>query len=148
MGDQPGRLTVQELWKLPAKLPAENRNAKPATNKNVTKASDLRIAQIELVKNHHKGPFISTYIYNNQVGDTQNESTVLLTTPDGKEMKCNIHHVNLVSSLDVCVGSQVEIPTNTFPQFWDSIQQNPSSDGSVNSNPQHSYNLQSKTRKW
>ena len=45
MSNQPGRLAIQELqklWKLHAKLLAENRIAKLATDKNVTKASDLK----------------------------------------------------------------------------------------------------------
>ena len=65
MGDQPGRLAVQELWKtwkLHAKLLAENRSIQPATEKKVTKASDLKIDQLRLIKNHLKGPFDPTYI--------------------------------------------------------------------------------------
>ena len=45
MGDQPGRLAVQELqklWKLHDKLLAENRIAEPVANKKITKASDIR----------------------------------------------------------------------------------------------------------
>ena len=151
MGDQLRRLVVQELqklWKLHAKLLAENRIAKPATDRKVTKASDLKIGHLVLVKSHHKGPFDPTYIYDHQVAGILNESTVLLTIPDGKEKKCNIHHMKLVSFLDVYVGSQVEVPTGVFPQFWDSIQQNSSTASSANtSNPQHLYNLWSKTRK-
>ena len=65
MGDQPGRLAIQKLqklWKHHAKLLAENRIAKPATNKKVTKASDLKVGQLVAVKNHCKGPFNPTYI--------------------------------------------------------------------------------------
>ena len=65
MGDQPGRLAVQELqrtWKLHAKLLAENRSTKPATDKKVTKSSNLKIGQLIFIKNHQKGPFDSTYI--------------------------------------------------------------------------------------
>ena len=46
MVDQIGRLVVQELlktWKLHAKLLAENRGTKPAIDKKVTKAPDLKI---------------------------------------------------------------------------------------------------------
>ena len=53
MGDQPGRLVVQELqklWKLHAKLLAENRTAKPATDKKVTMASELRIVLCMVVQ--------------------------------------------------------------------------------------------------
>ena len=48
MGDQSRRLAVQELqnlWKLHAKLLAENRMASPAINKKITKASDLSACQ-------------------------------------------------------------------------------------------------------
>ena len=121
MGDQPWRLVTQELqnlWKLHAKLLAENRIVKPATNKKVTKASDLKIGQLVHVKNHCKGPFNPTYIYDHWVAGIPNDSPLLLTTPDGKERKCNIHHVKLVSSLDVYIGSQAETPTGPFHQFW------------------------------
>ena len=113
MVDQPGRLAIQELqklWKLHSKLHTENRIAKPATNKKVTKASDLIIGQLVLVKNHHKGPFDPTYIYDHWVADIPNDSTVSLTAPDSKEKKCNIHDVKPVSSLDVYIGSQAETP--------------------------------------
>ena len=60
MGNQLGRLAVQELqklWKLHAKLLAENRIAVPATDKKITRASDLKIGQLVLVKSHCKGLF-------------------------------------------------------------------------------------------
>ena len=93
-----------------------------------------------LVKNHHKGPFKPTYIYNDRVANILNESPVLLTTPGGKEKKCNIHHVKPVSSLDVSISlsPQAENPTGTFPQFQDSIQQDSSSESHVNNNLKHS----------
>ena len=61
MGDQPGRLAVQELqklWKLHAKLLAENRMAEPASDKKITRVLDLKIGQLVLIKNHYKGPLI------------------------------------------------------------------------------------------
>ena len=91
MDDQPGRLPVQELqrtWKLHAKLHAENRITKPAINKKVTKVSDLKIGQLVLIKNHQKGMFDPTDIYDHQVAGIPNESMVLLTKPDGREKKC------------------------------------------------------------
>ena len=148
MGDQPGRLAVQELqktWKLHAKLLAENRVTEPVISKNVTKVSDLKIGQLVLIKNHWKGPFDLTYIYDHWVAGIQNESTLLLTTPDGRENKCNIHHVKPVSSLDVTThghSSNVELPTGAFQQFMVSIQQDVSNDVCVHGyNPNHSYNL-------
>ena len=145
MGNQPRRLAVyelQKLWKLHAKPLAESRMAEPAANKKIINASDLKIGQLVLVNNHHKGPFNSTYIYNHQVVEIINDSMVLLNTPDGKEKKCNIHHVKLVSSLEVYTGSQVEVPIGMFPQFQDSIKQNIKST-SINS-CQHLYNLRLK----
>ena len=142
MGDQPGWMAVQGLqmlWKLHAKLLSKNRMASPATDKKIPKASDLRIGQLVLVKNQCKGPFDPTYIYDHQVTEILNHSTALLTTLDGKEKKCNIHHVKPVSSLEVYVGSQAEIPKGTFPKFWDSIIQT-SSRANTNK-PWHSYNL-------
>ena len=88
MGEQPGRLAVQELqrtWKLHAKLLVENRITKPAINKKVTKTSDLKIGQLVLIKNQWKGQFDPTYIYDHWVAGIPNESTVLLTTPEGRE---------------------------------------------------------------
>ena len=127
MGDQPRKLAVQELqklWNLHTKLLAENRMAEPAANKKITRASDLKIGQLVLVKNHCKGPFNPTYIYDHRVAQILNDSMVLLITPDGKEKKCNICHVKRVSSLQVYVGSQGEVSIGEFPQFQDSIKQN------------------------
>ena len=145
MGDQPGRVTVQELqklWKLHAKLLVENRIAEPAADKKITSASDLKIGQLVLVENQCKSPFNPTYIYNHQVAEVLNDSMVLLTTPDGKEKKCNINHMKLVSSLEVHIGSQAKIPEGAFMKFWDSIVQN--FGGSNTSHHQHSFNLRSK----
>ena len=41
---------LQKLWKLHAKLLAENRIAEAATNKKITSASDLKIGKLVLVK--------------------------------------------------------------------------------------------------
>ena len=145
MDDQPGRLVVQELqrtWKLYAELLAENRSTEPAIDKKVTKASDIKKGQLVLIKNHWKGPFDPTYIYNHWVAGIPNKSTLVLTTPEGRERKRNIHHVKPVSSLDVKSSSNVECPTGAFQQFGDNIQQDTSSEGS----PKHSHNLQSKTK--
>ena len=88
--DQPSQLAVQELrkmWKLHVKLLEENRRTDPAENKKITKASNLKIGQIVFVKDHHKGTFDPTYIYDHRVSDILNDSTVMLTTPDGREKK-------------------------------------------------------------
>ena len=106
------------------------------------RASDLKIGQLVLIKNHCKGPFDPTCIYDHWVAEILNDSMVLLTILDGKEKNCDIHHVKPVSSLEVYAESQMEVPTGTFPTFWDSIIQNSSS--ASTGSPQHSYNLWSK----
>ena len=123
----------------------ENRITEPAIDKNVTKASDLKIGQLVLIKNHWKGPFDLTYIYDHWVAGIPNKSTVLTTASDGREKKGNIHHVKPVSSLDVTNSghsSNVELPTGAFQQFWDSIKQDTSNYVSVwGFSPNHLYNL-------
>ena len=116
VGDQPDRLTVQELrkmWKLPAKLLAENKSTEPADHRKVTKASELQIGQIVFVKDQ-KGTFDLSYIFDHRVAGILNDNMVVLTTPDEKERKCNIHHIKPVTAL--------EASTSKFSKFQDSIQ--------------------------
>ena len=114
------------MWQIHAKLLVENRSTEPAVNKKVTKASNFKIGQLILLKNHQRGPFDLTYIYDQWVVGIPNKSTVLLTTPDGKEKKCNIHHIKPVSPLDMTTRSNVECPIGAFLQSQDSIQQDTS----------------------
>ena len=118
--------------------------AEPTANKKITRVSDLKIGQLVLVKNHCKGPFDPTYIYDHRVAEILNECTVLITMPNGKEKKCNIHHVKPVSSVEVYVGLQAEVPIGTLPQFQASIKQNAKSTST--NDCQHLYNLRSKQR--
>ena len=65
VGDQPGQVPVQELrkmWKLHAKLLAENRISEQTDKRQVTKASNLKIGQLVFVKDHHKSTFDPSYI--------------------------------------------------------------------------------------
>ena len=127
VGDQPGWLAVQELrkmWKLHAKLLKESR---ARTKQKITKTSNL-----VFVKDHQKGTFDPSYVYNHRVVGILNESTVLLTIPDGMEKRCNIHHVKQMTPL--------EASTSAFSQFQDSIRKTPG-----NKQPaHHPYNLSSK----
>ena len=96
MGDQPGELAVQDLrkmWKLHAKLLRENRILEPTDNRKVSKASDLKIGQPVFVNDHYKGTFNPSYIFDQRVASIVNDSMVVLTTLDGKEKRCNIHHI-------------------------------------------------------
>ena len=99
LGDQPRQIAVQELrklWDLHAKLLMENRVTKPMNDRKVTKASDLKIGQLVFVKDHGKGTFDPTYTFDHRIWTIVNESTVILTTLDGREKSFNIHHIKPV----------------------------------------------------
>ena len=135
IGDQPGQLAKQKLrkiWKLHAKLLKENRKVEPAQNKKITKASNLKIGQLVFVKDHQKGTFDPSYIYDHRVVGILNDSNVLLTTPDRKEKRCNVHLIKSVTPL--------EAPTSAFNQFQGSIRK------TLGNKPpaSHPYNLCSK----
>ena len=93
---------------------------------------DLQIGQLVFVKDHHKGTFDPTYIFGHSVSGILNDSTVMLTTLDRKEKKCNICHIKPVIPIDVF--------TNAFDRFQDSIKRNPCD------SVQHEYNLRSKVK--
>ena len=118
------------MWKLHAKLLMETRITEPTDTKKVTKATNLKIGQLVFVKDHHKGTFDPAYIFDHRVTAIINDSTVLLTTPDGKVKRCNIHYIRLVTAL--------EISASAFQQLQDSIQKDQGS-----AQPSHSYNMHS-----
>ena len=118
------------MWKLHAKLLVENRSIKAAANRQVTKASDLKAGQLVFVKDHKNGTFNPFYVFKQRVAGIVNGSTVILTNPDGKEKRCNIHHIKLITAL--------EASTSACKQFQDSIWKDPS-----NTPPSDSYNLRS-----
>ena len=94
--DQPSQLAVQKLekmWKLCTKLLEENSRADLAENKKISKANNLKIDQLVFVKDHCKGTFEPTNIYDHRVSGILNDCTVIFNTPDGKEKKYNIHHI-------------------------------------------------------
>ena len=97
------------MWKINAKLLAENRSIKPAANKQATKASDLKVGQLVFVKDYQKGTFDPSNVFDHRVAGIVNDSTVILTTTDGKEKRCNIHHIKLTTAL--------EASTSAFKQF-------------------------------
>ena len=68
------------MWKLNAKLLEVNRRVDPEENKKITKASDLKTDQLVFVKDHCKGTFDLTYIFDHRVSGILNNSTVMLTT--------------------------------------------------------------------
>ena len=115
-----------------AKLLTENRSTKPADNRNVTKASDLKIGQLAFVPDHQNNTFDPSYVFYHRVAGILNDSMVVLTTPDGKGRKCNIHHIKPVTAL--------EASTNAFIKFQDSTWNTPEK----KLLPSHQYNLCSK----
>ena len=87
----------------------ENRVTKPTNNRKVTKASGLKVGQLLFVKDHCKGPFDPAYTFDHRIAAIVNESMVVVTTPDGREKRCNIHHIKPVSAVESSAG--------TFQQF-------------------------------
>ena len=83
----------------------KNRISEPIDNRKVTKASDLKIGQLVFVKDHHKGTFNPSYIFDHRVAGIVNDSTVVLTTLDGKERRCNIHHVKPATALQASASA-------------------------------------------
>ena len=120
---------LRNMWKLHVKFLEENRRTNPKENEKITKASNLKIGQLVFVKDHCKGTFDPTYISDHRVSGILNDSTVMLTTPDGKEKKCSIHHIKPITPVDTSI--------NAFNQFQDRIK-NTQCDTA-----QHQYNLTS-----
>ena len=96
---------MQELRKLHAKLLVENRVTKPTNDRKVTKASDLKVGQLVFVKDHCKCPFTPAYTFDHRIPAIVNKSMVVLTTPDGKEKRCNIHHIKPMSVAQASAGA-------------------------------------------
>ena len=81
VGDKPGRLVFQKLWKmwkLHVKLLLENIQVEPTGKKKITKATNLKISQLVFTKYHRKGTLDPTYIYEHRVSEILNNSTVIL----------------------------------------------------------------------
>ena len=105
------------MWNLHVKLLKENRTD-PVENKKITKVTNLKIGQLVFfVNDHQKGTFDPTYIYHHRVSDILNDSTVVLNTPHGKQRKCNIHHIKLMTPVDAS--------TNALNQIQNSIKKTP-----------------------
>ena len=54
--------------------------------------------QLVLIKNHIESTFQPKYLADHRVVKIVNDSTVIMSSPDRKEKKCNIHHVKAISS--------------------------------------------------
>ena len=101
----------------------ENRFTKCKNDRKVTKAFDLKVGQLVFVKD-----VTPTYTFDHGAAAIVNESTVVLTTPDGKEKRCNIHYIRPMLASESTAGA--------FQQFTDSIPNYP-----VSIQQGHHYNL-------
>ena len=96
---------LRKLWKLHTKLLAENRVTKPINDRKVAKASGLKIGQLVFIKNIIRVLFTPHILFNHRVLAIVNESTVVLTTPDGRIKRCHIHHIKPMSASESSVSA-------------------------------------------
>ena len=105
LGTEPGMLAVDKLkymWKLHAELLHDSRQSKdPEDKRKFNKASNLKIGQLVLNKNHTTSTFQPKYLADHRVAKIVNDSTVIVSSLDGKEKKCNIHRVKAISPTTV-----------------------------------------------
>ena len=65
VGEQPGKLAVQELrkmWKMHVKLPKELRQTEPETDREYNSTKNLKVGQLVLVRNHNAKAFQPKYL--------------------------------------------------------------------------------------
>ena len=99
------------------------------------KASDLKIVQLALIKNHTASTFQPKYLADCRVIKIVNDSTVIMSSPGGKEKKCNIHHVKPMS------------PTTAFTSAFEEFQKSITKEGQKLNTPKQShYNLRSQSK--
>ena len=116
--EQPGRLTVQELrnmWKTHAKLLWELRQSEPETEKKYNSTRDLKEGQLVLMKDHNVRTFQPKDVTDYRVIKIINENTVIVRSPGGREIKCNIHHIKPISPTKTF--------TSTFEEFTKCIKE-------------------------
>ena len=85
------------------------RQSEPETGKKYNSTRDLKEGQLVLMKNHNVRAFHPKYLAHYRIVKVMNKNTVIVTTPDGRERKCNIHHIKLISP--------AETFTSTFEEF-------------------------------
>ena len=107
----------------------------PAEERKFDKASDLKIEQLVLIKNHTASTFQPKYLADHRVIKIVNNSTVIMSSPDGKEKKCNIHHVKPIS------------PATAFTSAFEEFQKSITKEGKkLNTAKQSHYNLRSQSK--
>ena len=123
------------MWKLHAELLHDSRETTdPVEERKFNKASDLKIWQLILIKKHTASTFQPTYLADHRVVKIVNDSTVIVSSPDRKEKKCNIHHVEPIS---------LTAFTSAFEEFQKSIAKEGQK---LNTAKQSHYNLRSQSK--
>ena len=139
LGTEPGKLAVEKLkcmWRLHAELLHDSREKKnPVEERKFDKASDLKIGQLVLIKIHTVSAFQPKYLADHRVIKIVNNSTVIVSSPGGKEKKCHIHYVNPIS------------PTTAFTSAFEKFQKSITKEGQkLNTVKQRHYNLRSQSK--
>ena len=136
---EPEQLAVDKpkcMWRLHAELLHNSRQTKdPVEERKFDKASDLKIGQLVLIKNHTASTFQPKYLADHRVIKIFNDSTVIVSYLDGKEKKCNIHHVKAIS------------PTTGLTSAFEEFQKSITKEGKkLNTVKQSHYNLQPQSK--
>ena len=123
------------MWKVHAELLCNSRQSKdPEEKRKFNKASNLKIGQLVLIKNHTASTFQPKYLADHRVIKIVNDSTVIVFSPDSEEKKCNIHHVKAISC------------TTTFTSAFEESQEASQNSQSLNTAKQTCYNLRSQSK--
>ena len=124
------------IWKLHAELLCDSRQSKDLEEeRKFDKASDLKIGQLVIIKNHTASTFQPKYLADYRLIEIVNDSTVIVSSSDDMEKKCNIHHVKAVS------------PTTAFTSVFEEFQKSIAKVGqSLTMTKQTHYNLRSKSK--
>ena len=139
LGTEPGQLAVDKLksmWRLHAELLQDTRQDKdPEEEGKFDKASNFKIVQLVLIKNHTAYTFQPKYLVDYRVTKIVNDSTLTVSSPDGKEKKCNIHHVKAI------------FPTTAFTSAFEEFQKSISKEGQkCNTTKQTHYSFRSQNK--
>ena len=116
LGTEPGQLAVDKLkcmWKLQVEILHDSRQINdPEEERKYDQVSNLKTGQLVLIKNHTTSTFQPKYLADHKVIKIVNDSTVIVSSPNGKEKKCNIHHIKAIS------------PTTMFTSPFEEFQKN------------------------
>ena len=83
----------------PCKVTQGKQESRASIEQKITKVTHLKLGQLVFVKDHQKGTFNPSYVYDHRVEGILNDSTVVPTNPDGKK-RCNIHNIKPMTPLE------------------------------------------------